>query len=248
MISPLQILLTVVLFGLSTLGVRAGDWSVEVESGASAFSRNDISIPGKGGTRFDFLDLGGKGPDAFVRAYLNYRLNERHSFRLTLAPLESVGRGRLDEDVLFDGDTFLSGVETKGTYRFNNYRLGWRYMFDIEGDWHWGIGAVGFVRDAEVSLSQAGTTASYDNVGFVPLLHLYGEGRLTENTQLIFDMDAAGATQGRAIDAAIKVRRHFEHGWYTDLGYRTLEGGADNDDVYTFSWIHYAVFAVGKRL
>jgi hypothetical protein len=33
-----------------------------------------------------------------------------------------------------------------------------------------------------------------------------------------------------------------------DLGYRLLEGGADNDEVYTFAFFHYAVAGVRIRL
>jgi NAD(P)-dependent dehydrogenase (short-subunit alcohol dehydrogenase family) len=32
-----------------------------------------------------------------------------------------------------------------------------------------------------------------------------------------------------------------------DLGYRLLEGGADNDEVYTFAFFHYAVAGVRVR-
>ena len=28
------------------------------------------------------------------------------------------------------------------------------------------------------------------------------------------------------------------------FGYRTIEGGADNDEVYTFGWIHQAVLSL----
>jgi hypothetical protein len=32
------------------------------------------------------------------------------------------------------------------------------------------------------------------------------------------------------------------------IGYRTVEGGADNDEVYNFAWLHYAVAGVELRL
>jgi hypothetical protein len=31
-------------------------------------------------------------------------------------------------------------------------------------------------------------------------------------------------------------------------GYRFVEGGADNDEVYTFAWIHYATVGVTVKL
>jgi transposase len=35
-----------------------------------------------------------------------------------------------------------------------------------------------------------------------------------------------------------------EINWRVGGGYRTLEGGADTDDVYSFGWLHYAVLDV----
>ena len=62
-------------------------------------------------------------------------------------------------------------------------------------------------------------------------------------------MRPAGAwsPMGRAVDAALTAQHTFDSGWFLAAGYRTLEGGADNDDVYTFAWLHYAVAAVGYR-
>ena len=35
--------------------------------------------------------------------------------------------------------------------------------------------------------------------------------------------------------------------WTVTVGYRTLEGGADVDDVYNFAWFHYAVASAVYR-
>ena len=35
--------------------------------------------------------------------------------------------------------------------------------------------------------------------------------------------------------------------WSIGAGYRTIEGGADNDTVYTFSWFHQAVISAVIR-
>ncbi len=52
---------------------------------------------------------------------------------------------------------------------------------------------------------------------------------------------------GRAVDVALTVSHEFDSGWYAAAGYRTLEGGADNDEVYTFAWLHYAQIDLGYR-
>ena len=45
---------------------------------------------------------------------------------------------------------------------------------------------------------------------------------------------------GRAFDAAIKFQYDLTDRWRIGPGYRTLEGGVDNDTVYNIAWFHYA--------
>ena len=120
----------------------AGNLSLEAESGAVWFSKNDTRIPGDTGTKFDLLDLTGTGPDAYIRLYANYAFNEKHTLRLTLAPIETEGTGILKEETVFKDDIFAAGIPTKGTYRFNTYRLTYRWTFHDANRWRWGVGAL----------------------------------------------------------------------------------------------------------
>lgn len=225
----------------------AGDIAVEVEGGAVWFSKNDTRIPGDTGTKFDMQDLTGSGPDAYVRLHATYAFNEKHALRLTLAPLETEGTGTLTEETTFEDDVFDPDVPTKGTYRFNTYRLTYRWTFHNTDRWRWGVGGAALVRDAEISLEQGDKKQSRDDLGVVPLLHLYGEFLWTEDLSLILDVEGLASSPGRAIDAALKARWEIDSSWYVSAGYRTVEGGSDNDDVYTFAWLHYAVIDVGYR-
>jgi hypothetical protein len=225
----------------------AGGLSLELETGAVAYARNDLRIPNDGGTRFDLRDLTGSGPEAYGRLALTWRLNDRHALRFTIAPLRTTGRGVLDDDVTFEDTVFPGGESTRGVYQFSNYRVTYRRMFTPGERWHWGIGGALFVRDAVISLRQDGLRETSDDVGLVPLLHVYGQRRLGEHTTLIVDMEGAAAPQGRAVDASIRVQRSFRNGMTISAGYRGLEGGADNDELYTFAWLNYATFAVGWR-
>ena len=225
----------------------AGKFDVRLEGGGVWFSKNEVRIPGDGGTKFDLRDLTGNGPDPFVRAYATYAFNRHHALRLTVAPLEVDGIGRLSEDVIFRDRVFTDDAPTKGTYRFNTYRLTYRWTFHDRERWRWGVGPAALVRDAEIALEQGETRRSRKDLGLVPLIHLYGEYRFNEQVSAILDLEGAWAPMGRAVDAAIMARYEFDSGWYVAPGYRTLEGGADNDDVYTFAWLHYAQFSVGYR-
>ena len=102
------------------------DAGIGLELGPAWFSRNDVRIPGDDGTKFDMLDLTGKGPDFFFRLDGYWEINEKHGLRLVLAPLEVSGNGNLDRDTEFAGTLFPAG-RTKGTYNFSTYRLTYRY-------------------------------------------------------------------------------------------------------------------------
>lgn len=235
-------------FALSAVAPAiAGDLNLEVESGAVWFSRNDTRIPGDSGTKFDMLDLTGSGPEPYVRLYATYAFNDRHALRVTIAPLEIDGTGTLKETTTFKDEVFAPNVPTKGTYQFNTYRLTYRWTFHDTARWRWGVGAAALVRDAEITLEQGSKKQSRDDFGLVPLLHLYGAYHVTDQFSLILDIEGAASSPGRAVDAAFKARWAFDPNWYVSAGYRTLEGGSDNDDVYTFAWLHYALAEIGYR-
>lgn len=53
-------------------------------------------------------------------------------------------------------------------------------------------------------------------------------------------MDGLAAPQGRAFDIALLFERKIAQTNLTAFGgYRTVEGGADNDEVYNFAWLHF---------
>jgi hypothetical protein len=64
---------------------------------------------------------------------------------------------------------------------------------------------------------------------------------MTDRLSAILDADALAAPQGRAEDVALKMGYRVGGRWTASAGYRMVEGGADNDKVYTFAWLHYAV-------
>ena len=59
--------------------------------------------------------------------------------------------------------------------------------------------------------------------------------------------DALAAPQGRAEDVFAGILVHAGTRWSMKAGYRFLEGGADNDEVYTFAHVHYLAAGVVIR-
>jgi hypothetical protein len=208
---------------------------------------NDVRIRGDTGTLFSLSDLVGKDALPFFRLELLYELSEKEQLRFLLAPLSYTKSGVLDKNVAFDGQNFAAGTNTDATYKFNSYRVTYRYLFFDASKWQWYIGGTLKIRDAEVALKQGTLSASNTNVGFVPLLNLYGEYQLSDKWQLIVDFDGLAAKQGRAIDLGLKVHYDIDKNWFVGGGLRVLEGGADNERVYNFSQLNYAVFTAGFK-
>ncbi len=224
---------------------KASNFSLEVEAGAAWQSRNDVQIPNSAsGTRFALDNLTGSGPYPVARLMLNYEFKPKHELRFLYAPFSINETGVLDKNVEFAGGAFAQGLQTQGSYRFDSYRLTYRYLFHDGPHWRWKAGITAKIRDAKIELRQGDTSAYDSNVGLVPLVNLYGERSLGEHWRFIFDFDGLIAPQGRAFDAAVKLGYDLTPNWTATAGYRVLEGGADNKSVYTFAWINYAVLSM----
>lgn len=220
----------------------------ELEAGPVWQTRNDVQIPNdETGTRFSLADLAGKGPWAAVRLYATWNINDRHGLRVLLAPLSFTETGTLEGPVSFAGENFEPGA-VDATYKFNSWRLSYRYRFLRRPDLDLWVGFSGKLRDAKIELSQGSTSSRDTDLGFVPLLHLAADWRMTGSAHLMFDFDGLAGGPGRAFDSSLKLGYDLNDRWQVTLGYRTLEGGADVDAVYNFAWLHYGAASVVLRL
>lgn len=234
-ISTLMLLLT-----LPALASEESPFELIVETGTVWQSRNDIQIPPPTGTRLA-IDEFNTGPFFHYRLEGFYRFNDKHALRALVAPSDIEVTGRANQSTVFNGKTFSIAQDLTIRYQFNSYRLSYIYGFGGFGSDQINLGFTAKIRNASTTFTQGDQTTTYDNVGFVPLLYFEYRKALDENWEFHFNMDAAAASQGRAIDAALKLRRKIAEKMKLGLGLRTLEGGADNDKVYTFSWFNYAV-------
>ena len=220
---------------------------VEIEGGPVWQTRNDAAIPGDTGTRFPLDEVTGAGPFPYGRITLDYMIAPRHSIRGLIAPLEIKETGTLDRNVTFDGQNFAAGASTRATFKFNSYRLGYRYLLLCGSDWALNVGVTAKIRDAKIELVQGGIRGTKTDLGFVPLLHVDFEKRLSDRWRFSLDIDGAAASQGRAIDLAAKFHYDLNDRTSVGFGYRTIEGGADNDSAYTFTWLHQALVSLEYR-
>ena len=241
----------VLLLLATSVHLHAGNnvkrFNLEFEGGPVWQSTNDVRIPGDSGTEFSFKDLTGAGPYAYGRFTLGWNIRERHGLRLVAAPLRINGTGTFDQPVSFAGTAFAADTSTEGKYKFDTYRLTYRYLFLNRQEWRLRAGATVLLRDAEIELEQNGIKASDSNVGVAPLLSFAADWMFADRWAAMFDFEGLAGGPGRAFDVALKVQYDLNDNWYAGAGYRILEGGADNDTVYNFAWFNFFFFSAGYR-
>jgi hypothetical protein len=69
----------------------------------------------------------------------------------------------------------------------------------------------------------------------------------SERVAIDLDVDGAAASQGRAVDLAVRVEAQVSDHVALYLGGRVLDGGADNDEVNSFATFAYALGGVSLR-
>ncbi len=232
-----------VLTGVPTIAV-AGEGDIEIETGLVFSGRNDARSPGDTGTTVSLTDDLSTDPTPVFRLRAGVRLAERHVVTALYAPLRLTARGAVDRDIEFEGAVLPAGSPILAVYRFDSYRVTYRYSFILRDDLEVAAGLTGKIRSAETSLYGA-MEGRKTNVGFVPLANVHVEWQPRSGPfGIVFDADAAAAPQGRAADVLLAGTWAMSDDVQLRVGYRTLEGGADNDEVYSFAWLHYAVASV----
>ena len=222
------------------LPLRA-QFHVDVETGVVFSGYNDVRIPNATGTLISLSEELETDPTIFYRVRVGYRFKERHLISALFAPLSLQSKGQVDRTVHFEGQDFAPNTSLDALFRFNSYRLTYRYALHNSDRLTIGIGLTGKIRDAEVRLTGGGTESKKTNVGFVPLINFAFYWRFARTMGFSLTGDAAAASQGRAEDVLAALIYQATPRLGIKLGYRLLEGGADVDEVYNFTWLNYVV-------
>lgn len=232
--------------GLFDRPVAAEGFRLDLETGAAWQLRNDFAVPETGGTRLS-IDDADRGPFLAARATLWADLGERSSLRLVAAPFRAKAGLTPETPVEFDGETFAAGEPLDATWVFDSWRVSYVWRFRSSGPVTFRAGLTAKVRDARIELSQGGLSRAKTNTGFVPLLYGGVRWQVTPRLALDLEADAAAASQGRAADVAARLEAKVSPRVNVFLGARTLEGGVDGDEVYSFAWLAYGVGGISLR-
>lgn len=215
---------------------------VDLEAGLITGTKyNEVRIPGDDGSLFNFSDDFDSNPELFYRIRVGYQIKNRHVISILFAPLSiNYSDAIFSQPINFMNKAFSAGNEISGRYTFNSYRLTYRYNMISNESLVLGAGLTGKIRDAAIQLSNTELSSEKTDLGFVPLINIYANWNFYGPFSLLLEGDALVGPQGRAEDIFLGLIHAPTDNLKIKLGYRVLEGGADNDEVYNFSWINYS--------
>jgi hypothetical protein len=219
-------------------------WILDMEAGLPFQGYNDVRIPNETGTKFSFTDdFELQGSVISFRLKLGYTFAEKNHLFALFAPLGLNYEGTAPFDIGFQRSLFPEGQLIEGFYKFNSYRLGyWREVLKSDR-WTIGVGFTAKIRDAQVKLTSSGLSDQKDDLGFVPLLHIFASYEF-DRWMLYLDGDGLAGGPGRAFDFFLGAGKNITDNLSAKAGYRILEGGADVPEVYNFTLIHFAALGL----
>ena len=235
-----QSVLLALLLSIFTGAGYGAEWFLDFEGGAAFTGYNDVQVPSDSGTRFSLTDEIVSSPAIALRLRGGVTMAERHLLFVLAAPLTVRGTGTLERDINYQGKMFRHGTEVNSSYRFDSYRLTYRYTLVDKPGFGLGAGVTAKLRSAGITLMSDSASASRTDLGMVPLINLMARYNISEKTGLLFESDALWSPYGRAEDVLLAFLYRPKENHSVRIGYRFLEGGADGGGkVYTFSMFHY---------
>ncbi|MDZ4198338.1 MAG: hypothetical protein U1E27_03540, partial [Kiritimatiellia bacterium] len=200
-----------IAFFISLLGIAAGRFAtaqhtLDLETGRVIADRMDVAIPGDTGSRLSLTDDLKAEDTVSFRLRYGYSFAQNHWLGVLAAPLTVESKGVLNREIDFNGTVFPAGTAVDSTFRFDSYRLIYRYLVHESDRWEFRFGAALKVRDAAIRLEGGGWKSQKNNTGLVPLLSFHLAWKPSENWRVILDGEALAASLGRAEDALLAAQ------------------------------------------
>ena len=225
----------------------------DLETGLNLSGYNDVRVPRNTGSLFSLQKDIGSSASLFFRTKFSYTFAKRHTVSVLLAPFTKTYKGELKQNVVFADSTFSKEFETKGKYKFNSWRLSYRWDFINSKKFQIGLGLTGMIRDVKITLTGRDASgglpgvdveSSKSNTGFLPLINFLFAWKVTPCMDVRIEGDAIVTPHGRAEDICFGWTGCISDKVSMKLGYRFLEGGADKDAAYNYAFFHHIVLGV----
>ena len=224
-------------------------FSLELEVGPVWQSRNDVEIPNDGpATRFSLEDLVGNGPWPAGRFYFTWNINERHGLRVLLAPLSYTETGIFDDRRSSPARRYAPGVPDRGDLPVQLLAGDLPLPLPAPAS----AGAGGSVSPPRSATPRSQLQQGDRQRGHRPRLRAAALPRGATGASPSAGISCSTSTPwpaGRAAPRTVALKVGYDIGdrWSVAFGYRTVEGGADVDEVYNFAWFNYAVVSGAYR-
>ena len=160
----------VVLFALSPLSLVAQAF-VDIEAGAAFTGYNDVAIPADTGDKVSLASETPAGAIPIFRIRAGYTFADRHTLSVLAAPLTAKGSGKASSDITYQDKVFLAGTDITSIYRFDSYRLTYRWDFLKNEAIDIGIGLTAKIRSADIAFAGDAGYVSRTDLGFVPIIN-----------------------------------------------------------------------------
>jgi hypothetical protein len=238
MLSKTKICILLICLGFSFNGFS--QYFINLETGA-LFSESNTFREGANGTLFSLTDDLSSPTVPFFRIRAGYLLNNKHHFSILIAPLQLTVKGSINTDIIFDNETYIANSPLEAVYRFNSFRFTYNRRIVDKTNFNFGIGLSLKMRDAGSTLKNENHFEGGFSVGFVPLINIISNWKVSENINFQFFGDGLAAPRGRAFDLALTGNYKINNNMSASIGYRFLDGGSDGVNSYNFVKLHYAV-------
>lgn len=126
--------------------------NIDIESGAVFTGYNNVRIPGDGGTLISLKTDLIPAPNAFIRIRAGYTIKSRHTISILYAPLTVKSNGTTNKLINFENVIFPANISLNAIYKFNSYRLTYRYDIVKRPKIEFGIGFTAKIRGRSCSL------------------------------------------------------------------------------------------------
>ena len=221
------------LFALCIVASNANAQAlIDIEAGLISTGYNNVRIRGDQGTYFSLKDdlISNKDDlisksEFFYRLRLNYTIKSRHTISLLYAPLETRYEGRIPNNINFEGVLFPANTDLIGTYKFNSYRITYRYDIVLNPKVEFGLGFTAKIRDAKIALSSPELVSEKSNLGFVPIINFRLLWNIEDRLGILIEGDALAAPQGRAEDVQFAFTYKLSDNFRMRTGYRNSRRG-----------------------
>ena len=238
--------LTLVIVALAALPQTASaQILLEWELGMAWVGRNDIRVPGDGGTTFSMVNDLETEPEFAQRIRVGGLFGGRHVITFLYIPFRIQAEGAFDQPVSFEGITFQDGVPTLAQYRANTGRLSYRYGTVASEGFRLRVGGSATLRDTKISLENAaGEAASQSGLDFLPLLAADARWFFTEAMSALVDVEGMLMPEGGALDALIAVDVEPADRFRFRVGYRMTQTKVDRIHLYNSLLTHHFVIGI----